>query len=148
MSEIEYKIELLKILNENSESIIIKLNKVLKIIPKNTQEIELQIFPDQDGEGTFSIQFSLLGKDLYVLNKSIKEYATIFDVIHTPSGLNPNVPLMDPFDTEFEVNDVLVDIVAEWIEKIWKSVNTNEIKLPIIIVADEGYGKKTPKKLQ
>lgn len=148
MNEIEYKIELLKILDKNSENTILKLNKILNYIPKNTKEIELIIFPDQDGEGTFSIQFSLLGKDLYILNKSIKEYANIFDVIHTPSGLNPNVPLMDPFDTEFEVNDVLVDIVVEWLEKIWKSVKINGIKLPIMIVADEGYGKSTPKKIQ
>ena len=147
MNELEYKTELMQILNEHSESVILKLNKVLNIIPKNAQSIELQIFPDQDGEGTFGVQFSLLGKDLYVLNKSIKEYANIFDVIHTSSGLNPNVPLMDPFDVEFEVNDVLTDTVAEWLERIWKSTNTNRIKIPVMIVADEGYGKKTPKKI-
>jgi hypothetical protein len=71
------------------------------------------IFPDQDGEGTFGVRVSLTGPDLYVLNKAIEEFADIIDVKHTPTGLEPNVPLMDPFDSNFEVNDALSDVVGD-----------------------------------
>jgi len=148
MNEIEYQIELLKILNEHSEKTILKINKVLEVLPNGVQSIELQIFPDLDGEGPFGIQFSLIGRDLYHLNNLIKEYASLFNVKHASSGLTPAVPLMDPFDSKFEVNDVLVDTVSEWLSALCQKSNLNNFNIPVIIVTDEGYGKNMPKIIQ
>jgi len=107
MEQNEYKVELRKVLDENSTRAIKRLNSTLKIIPEKSKSIELIIFPDQDGEGTFGVRVSLTGSDSYILNKAIEGSADIIDVKHTPSGLEPNVPMMDPFDSNFEVNDTL-----------------------------------------
>ena len=147
MEENEYKIELRKVLDENSADAIKRLNCTLQALPDKANSIELMIFPDQDGEGTFGIRMSLTGPDLYALNRMIEDTADIFNVKHTPNGLEPNVPLMDPFDSNFEVNDTLSDIVGEWLESIWNQVEVGNINLPVTVVADEGYGTKLPIKL-
>ena len=147
MEEIEYKSELRRVLDENSKVALTNLNATLRAIPKSAKSIELMIFPDQDGEGTFSVSVSLTGTDLYVLNNSIKETAELISVIHTPNGLQPNVPLMDPFDSEFEVNDALCDVVGKWLETIWINSEKHLTNLAVTIVADEGYGQSLPIKL-
>lgn len=147
MEEKEYSIALRNVLDENSTIVLKKLNTVLKSIPEKTKSIEIVVFPDQDGEGTFDIRLTLTGPDLYVLNKAIQDSADLFDVIHTSEGLKPSVPLMDPFDSSFEVNNVLADVVAEWIQSIWNQSDKDHIEIPVYIVAEDDYGMNLPFKL-
>ena len=147
MEENEYKIELRKVLDENSSTVLVNLNKTLRSLPEKTKSVELMIFADQDGEGTFGVRVSLSGPDLYVLNKAIEDSADLINVIHTPEGLKPNVPLMDPFNSSFEVNDVLSDVVGDWLKTVWKKANNENINLPVTIIADEDYGMDLPIKL-
>ena len=112
MGEEEYKTKLRKILEENSETAIGKLELVFQELPQKSKRADLIIFPDQDGEGTFTVRVSISGPDLFVLNKAIEANACLIEVQHTPNGLEPNVPLMDPFNCSFEVNDALADVVG------------------------------------
>ncbi|UTW66174.1 hypothetical protein KFE94_16210 [bacterium SCSIO 12643] len=144
MEENEYKIELRKVLDENSSNAVKNLNETIQSLPEKTKRIDLTIFPDQDGEGTFGVRVSLSGPDLYVLNKAIEKSADLINVIHTPEGLSPNVPLMDSFDSSFEVNDVLSDVVGDWLKSIWNQVDHKSINLPVAIIADEDYGITLP----
>ncbi len=148
MEENEYRIELRKVLDENSVNAIQRLNTTFQALPDKVKSIELMIFPDQEGEGTFGVRVSLTGPDLYGLNKAIEEFADIIDVKHTSTGLEPNVPMMDPFDSSFEVNDTLSDVVGDWLESIWNQIDTRNVNLPVTIVADEGYGMNLPIKLK
>ena len=102
------------------------------------------IFPDQDGEGTFAVRATLNGPDLYVLNKEIEDIAEIIGVEYGERSLIPPVPHMDAFNSNFEVNDVLADVVGEWLEMIWKKGNVKEFKKSVTICADEDYGMKLP----
>ncbi|RED92854.1 DUF6389 family protein [Marinoscillum furvescens] len=147
MEETEYKSKLRRVLDENSKVALTNLNATLRTIPKAAKSIELMIFPDQDGEGTFSVSVSLTGPDLYILNSSINETSELISVIHTPNGLQPKVPLMDPFDSEFEVKDALCDVLGEWLETIWINSDKHLTNLAVTIVADEGYGQSLPIKL-
>lgn len=147
MKENEYRIELRKVLDENSSTALKNLNATLQSLPEKTKSIELIIFPDQDGEGTFSVRISLSGPDLYVLNKSIKNTADLIKVIYTPEGLKPRVPLMDPFNSDFEVNDVLCDVVIEWLKSIWNQTEHQHINLPVTILVDEASGMSLPVEL-
>ena len=147
MNEGEYKIALREVLDLHSQAAIDSLNKVLEALPEKTKEIDLMIFPDQDGEGTFSVDVSLSGSDLYVLNKAIEDYSSLLKVVYSPSGLEPNVPLMDPFDSEFEVNDALCDAVAVWLVEVWAKSKMQHISLPVTIVSDDSYGITLPKRL-
>lgn len=82
-----------------------RLSQIIKHLPAKTCSIDVNVFPDQDGEGTFTIRVGLDGPDLYVLNKAIDEWADLFDVRHTSTGLEPPVPLVEPGAEGFEVND-------------------------------------------
>lgn len=148
MEQNEYRIKLRKVLDENSLSAVRNLNVTIQSLPEKTKSIEIVIFPDQDGEGTFGVQVSLSGPDLHVLNKTIEDSANLINVIHTPNGLKPNVPLMDSFDSSFEVNDVLCDVVADWLTLIWKKSDNKTIDLPVTIIGDDGYGTNLPIKLR
>ena len=147
MEERQYRTELRKVLDENSTIVINKLNATLQTLPKKSKSIELMIFPDQDGEGTFDVRVSLSGPDLYVLNEKVKDSAGLINVKNTPTGLEPRIPLIDPFNSEFEVNDTLVDVVSDWLKSIWQQAETRNISLPVTILADEGYGRNLPIKL-
>ena len=137
--------ELREVLNSHSAMVIDLINSTLVSLPQKTEEIELVISPDQDGEGTFSVNISLSGPDLYVLNKSIEKTAELFNVRHTPDGLEPPVPLMDPFEEEFEVNDTLCHTVFEWLEELWIRVKKENVNLPVTVTAEEYYGTMLPK---
>ena len=56
--------------------------------------------------------------------------------------------MMDPFNSSFDINDVLVDVVGNWVKSIWDIISTENIKLPVTILADEGYGTTLPIKLK
>ncbi len=147
MEESEYKFELRKVLDENSSFALKNLNATLQSLPEKTKSIELMIFPHQDGEGTFGVRVSLSGPDLYVLNKAIQDSADLINVIHTPEGLKPGVPMVDPFNCSFEVNDILSDVVGDWLKSVWGKSNNENINLPVTIVADEDSGMNLPIKL-
>ncbi|MDW3194668.1 MAG: DUF6389 family protein [Cytophagales bacterium] len=147
MNEEEYRKALLEVLIGLEQQVIDQLKLAIQRLPEKTRGIELMIFPDQDGEGTFSLRVVLEGPDSFVLNKAISDYADLISVRHTSGGLVPEVPLMDPFDVEFEVNDVLSDVIGDWLSKVWENVDNTALKLPVTIVADEEYGHDLPMQL-
>ena len=73
--------------------------------------------------------------------------ADTIEVKNTPNGFEPNVPMMDSYDSTFEVNEVLSNVVGEWLKSIWNQSEISKINLPVTIVADEGYGTILPIKL-
>ena len=68
------------------------LTALIAALPPKAREIHIVVFPDQDGEGTFSVVASLEGPDLFVLNKAIEGHRYLFDVRHTEDGIEPEVP--------------------------------------------------------
>ncbi|MCE7995699.1 MAG: hypothetical protein HEP71_27215 [Roseivirga sp.] len=147
MEEDDYIIELRRVLDENSAVAVNNLNLTIQSLPEKTHSIVLMISPDQDGEGTFGVRVSISGPDLYVLNKAIKSTADLINIIHTPEGVKPNVPLMDPDDSSFEVNDILSDEVGDWLKSVWDQADNDSINLPVTIESDEGYVMNLPIRL-
>ena len=140
----QYQRILLKVLGEHSVAAKQKIAGLIRKLPAKAVQIEFGIFPDQDGEGTFSVVISLDGPDNYVLNKAIEEFRTIFDVLHTPAGFVPDLPMFDPDKSEFDVNDVIVDSAAIWIKDLWDDTALGVSPIPGLIFGDEGYGTTTP----
>ena len=95
----------------------------------------------------FSIVVHLEGPDSYSLNKAIDGHQYLFDVRFEDGELTPKVPLFDPFDTEFEVNDVIVDTSVIWLKEIWSKLDDLSHTLSVTIFGDEGYGTQTPAKI-
>lgn len=144
MNEEDYIAELTVALAKQSDSTGSKIAPLLANLPEKAQRLELVIFCSQDGEGDFTVRASLDGPDLSVLNTAIEPHAELLSVRHTPSGFEPYVPMVDPFDTEFEVNDALSDCVAKWLSDIWHRSGPHEVSIPVAIVAHDGYGQTTP----
>ena len=142
-----YSAELLKILKAHSDQAIKTLNAVDEILPEKVSGIMLGIHPNQEPDGMFAILIHLEGPDLYVLNKAIDAHRYLFNVKFVDGRLTPQVPMFDPFESDIEVNDVIVDTALLWLEEIWMAFDGKMKKIPTQVFGEEGYGTKTPKRL-
>jgi len=144
MDESQYRTELKSVLAAETDRARERLRSVLAAIPAAAQELEFEIFPDQDGEGTFSVSAGVVARDLYVLNKALGPHRVLFDVVHMPEGLVPPVPLVDPATSSFDARDVVVDCAAEWLHDLWVSLGSPAVGLPVTIRGHDGFGTLTP----
>jgi hypothetical protein len=142
MNEQEFINALQAELKKHSAGVVEKWKKVLSILPDETKAVEVIISPTQDGDGIFDIFVSLDGPDLYVLNKKIRDHFQLFSPVHTSDGVDTYIPEVDPFDVDFEVNDVVVDTVMPWLEGLWAEVSAEEVSVPVCIYGEEGYGSR------
>ncbi|CAL2075947.1 conserved hypothetical protein [Tenacibaculum sp. 190524A05c] len=147
MTEKDYISKLKGALEQYFPISVKNLNRVLENLPEKTKELDIIIFPSQDTDGIFSIQVSLSGPDLYVLNKSIESISDVLDVSNVEEELLPDVPVVDDLDIDYDLNKTLVSIVSEWISDVWEAVNKEDLKLPVTFFAYEDYGLDLPKKL-
>lgn len=144
MTRDEFVRSLRAVLEGHSRVAAERILQTLGSIPAAARGLDFQIMPSQEGDGPFSVSASLEGPDLYVLNKAIGGCASIFAVVHTGTGLDPPVPMVDPDDVEFEVNDTIVDVAAEWLQQVWRGLEIPAEGIPVRIVGEEGWGTKTP----
>lgn len=143
-----YQKELLAILRAHSEQALITLQALDTVLPEKTSAIQIGIHPNQEQDGTFTVMIHLDGPDLYVLNKAIEAYRTLFDVQYGEEGeLEPEVPLFNSFNPPFEVNDVIVDTCFLWLEELWKSYGGTKSNIPAEVFGEDGYGSEEFKAL-
>lgn len=147
MNRQDYQAALRRVLDQHSDKAQARLTALIAALPEKAREIHVGIFPDQDGEGTFSVVVSLEGPDLYVLNKAVDAHRTLFDVRHTASGVTPAVPMFGLDEPDFVVQDAIVDTAADWIEALWANVGRGKSPLPGLIYGDEDAGTSMPREL-
>ena len=140
--------ELSSELAKHSGSMASSLKDLFANIPENTREIHIEVFASQDGDGMFSVYVSLEGPDLYVLNKSIERYASLFEPKYVGTTIKPYIPTVDPFEFDFEVNDVVVDCVANWIKSVWERPMVLASNVRVIVVGHDSFGTVTPFELR
>ena len=51
---------------------------------------------------------------------------------------------MDPFDVEYEVNDIVIDSAAKWLQEVWASLGNIVCSIPVVVVGHDDYGTLTP----
>jgi hypothetical protein len=144
MTQSEYKAELLRILRAHAAAARATLAALIAALPPKAREIHFVVFPDQDGEGTFSVVASLEGPDLFVLNKAIEGHRYLFDVRHTEDGIEPEVPLFASDEAGFNVQDVIVDTAMQWVAELWEAGGQGRSPLPALVYGEEGYGTLEP----
>ncbi|HEY9316472.1 hypothetical protein J2732_005844 [Achromobacter deleyi] len=148
MNQQDYQAALRRVLDQHFHTAQTRLAALIAALPEKAREIHVGIFPDQDGEGTFSVVVSLEGPDLYVLNKAVDAHRTLFDVRHTATGVTPAVPMFASDGAGFVVQDVIVDTAADWVEALWASVGRGKSPLPGLVYGDDDYGTTMPRALQ
>lgn len=146
MNQQDYQAALRRVLDAHTDGALRTLRELFPRLPEKAREIQFGIFPDQDGEGTFSIVIGLDGPDLYVLNKAIDGHRHLFDVVHGEDGVSPRVPLFAR-EPGFCVQDAIADTAADWLEALWEQGGRAVSPLPACIYADEDYGATTPRSL-
>ncbi|RJL00687.1 hypothetical protein C9E82_23425 [Paracoccus siganidrum] len=90
----------------------------------------------------FTVMLHLDGPDLFVLNKAISDFRSLFSVRIVHGAVTPDVPLFDPFDQPFSVNDAIVDIVMVWLKEVWATFGGMNVRLPVTIEGEDGFGSK------
>lgn len=146
MNQHDYHSALRRELDAHTDAALRVLAGLFPRLPEKAREIQFGIFPDQDGEGAFSVVIGLDGPDLYVPNKAIEGHRHLFDVVHGETGLTPPVPMFGR-DPGFCVQDVIADTAADWIEALWERGGRKVSPLPACIYADDDYGTTTPRSL-
>jgi hypothetical protein len=147
MTEHEFKTEFDAALVRHSDAARAKILHLLETLPERATQLDFVVFPSQDGDGFFTIRASVEGPDLYLINRAIESHADLLDTKYTESGVEPPIPIVDPFDVEFAVNDLLVDCVARWLHHVWQSLGNVLCRVPVFVVGDDDFGSVTPLEL-
>lgn len=146
MTRDEYIVAVDTVLQPRTRDAAAVLGHALKLLPAKTRSVELMIFVDDDGEGFLNVQVYLEGPDLFILNKAIAEYCSLFSVTMQESGFEPPLPLMCS-STDFSVCDVLTDCAAKWLRSVWQHTEKGDLSLPVFVYAHLDYGSIPPMKL-
>ena len=141
-----YASALHQVLSQHNTHALDQMTALVQHLPPRATELHFGVHPDQDGTGTFTVMAHVIGPDQYVLNKAVAAYRVIFDVKMTATGLTPAVPMMDNFSLPYEVNDVIVDTVADWLAaRVTDLPQKPAVKMTVF--GDEGYGTTAPRNL-
>ncbi|MFC9516865.1 DUF6389 family protein [Nocardiaceae bacterium NPDC056970] len=143
MDRDEYLSTLAAVLDRHTDAAAAKLTAILDALPAEATELCIDVFPDQDGEGTFDIWVRLEGPDYFALNKPIDAHRHLFGIVYTEDGVEPDVPLMSR-NAPFVVEDAVVDAAANWLTELWSRVGAPHSPLPWLVDGEDGCGTVTP----
>lgn len=142
-----YSIALAGILDAHMQKAKETLTVALSKLPQETKELQFGIHPNQEPDGMFSVILHLVGPNLFTLNKAINGHRVLFDVRFVDGKIKPDVPMLDPFDQPFSVNNAIVETAASWLEKIWDTIDRKADCPPTLIFGEDGWGEGMPKRL-
>ena len=146
MQEQEYIQAVSSVLARHTERAVAQLRLGLDALPGKARAVTIHVMVDQGTEGFLTVRLGVDGPDLYVLNKAIAPYASLFSTVMTETGLSPDLPLME--GDEFDVGDVLTDCAARWVREVWQQAGHAANGLPVAVISPEGYGQSLPVFLQ
>ncbi len=136
MLKTEYIQQVKEILNNLSTTVSAKIKVLLENIPTGTQQLDIVISISDELDGYFQIFASVSGQNLYILNKQIEPYSQILATEYTEIGFQPNFPMVNHNCIDFQLDNVLAEIVSTWLNKLILALDYQSIKLPIIISDD------------
>ncbi|MUL80214.1 MULTISPECIES: DUF6389 family protein [unclassified Mycolicibacterium] len=140
----EYCQLLARALAAHSEQAASRLQAIVASLPEAAIGIEVGVFADQDGEGTFDVSVALAGPDSYVLNQAITAHRELFTFNHDNTA-EIDLPMFASRGAGFCVQDVIVDAAADWVESLWSAGIGDRSQVGCVISGDEDYGTTTPR---
>jgi hypothetical protein len=146
MTSEEYRETIQATLATHSESALAKLTAIKQSMPEKAKGVAIGIHPGQSEEGFFDVVVHLDGPDLFVLNKAINAHRFLFEVKVVDGEVTPDVPMFEPDEVNFSVNDLIVDTCMEWVELLW--LQLGGIGRPALVFGEEGYGSLGSKPLR
>ena len=143
-TEQEFVADLTQVLSRYTDTVRVKITRLLSNLPDQAIHLNFEVFASQDADGFFTIRANLDGPNLYVFNQAIASYAALFDTHYAETGIEPTIPLVDPFDVDYPVNDIIVDCTANWLKDVWQSLVDMKCTIPVMIIGHDDYGTVTP----
>ncbi len=140
MDEQTYRRRLREVLDPHTDAAATRLGAIATAIRDlPVRGVVVDVFCDQDGEGTFDVWARLDGPDLFALNRAVDDHRHLFGVVQDEEGVEPEVPSFGARGAPFELEPVLVDVVAGWIADVWGAA-VGEVSVPWEVGSPEGYG--------
>lgn len=139
MDEDDYRRALLSMLRDHSAAAEGKLREIDQRMPDKARRINIVVHLPQDVDGAFSVMVHLDGPDLHALNVPIRDVSELFGVRNGPKGFSPPVPMFDPFDLPFDVNDAIVGTAIAWLQEVWMAFGGTRARLPATAQGEDGF---------
>ena len=130
-------------LERHSEALIAEIKKMLsKPVHPDVSEIQVEVFPDEYGDGYASIEMYFDGR-----NKKIDRKDQSFFPGRSLSFAKyvDDLPMTDieAYEDGFSVADVTVDLVKQWFASCWEAAGGRVYKLPVKLAGHEDFGDGT-----
>ncbi|WP_337192388.1 DUF6389 family protein [Streptomyces sp. YIM 132580] len=113
-----YRAELRRVLDTVSPDVARRLAAIRDTATERTDGVVIDVFPDQDGEGTFAVWARFEGSDAFALDRRLGDDRQLLAVVHSETGWTPPVPDRPASWSAARLGDVLFDVVAEWIDAL------------------------------
>ncbi|MGG7565756.1 DUF6389 family protein [Rhodovulum sp. DZ06] len=147
MDEARYRAALRGILDAHSGAALEKLRGLSRDLPEAARGLSILVHVPQDPEGMFDVAAHLDGPDLHALNKAVAAHRDLFGVRFESGVLVPDVPMFDPFDQAFDVNEVITRVALDWIAALWAAFGGLSRPIPVIAAGVDHHGPETPLRL-
>ena len=146
MTESEFIAELTAVLDRQSDAVRTQIPLLLATFARrcNTPR-HAPSSPRRTATVFFTVRASVDGPNLYVINKSMRRSRRPFLTQNTSEdGVQPPIPIVDCFDVDYPVNDIVVDCAAKWLQTVWRSIGDIKCGIPVVIVGHDDFGTVTP----
>lgn len=118
MNSVEYRDALRAVLDAASPSVAAGLSTIHRAATARVDGVLLEVFLDQDAEGTFSIWARFDGADGFTLDRQLGDERELFSVIWGEEEWEPPVPPRPVDWSRQMLTDTIIDVVAEWISPL------------------------------
>ncbi|MCW2288460.1 DUF6389 family protein [Leucobacter luti] len=118
MGSIEYRDALKAVLDAESQTLTARLSVLHSAAAVGADGVLIEVFVDQDAEGPFGVWARFEGADAFSLDRQLGDDRELFAVIWGEEGWEPAVPSRPSDWSRAHLADVIVEVVAEWINPL------------------------------
>jgi hypothetical protein len=115
---VAYRDALRAVLDAVSQPTAVRLSVLHRAAAVGVNGVLIEVFVDQDAEGPFGVWVRFEGADSFSLDRQLGDERELFGVIWGEEGWEPAVPSRPAEWSREQLADVIVDVVAEWIDPL------------------------------
>ncbi|WP_407360360.1 DUF6389 family protein [Microbacterium sp. LBN7] len=118
MGTVEYRDALRAVLDQASKSTAARLSVLHRAATAGVDGVLIDVFVDQDAEGPFGVWARFEGADSFGLDRQLGDERELLGVIWGEEGWEPAVPSRPREWSRAQLEDAIVEVVAEWIDPL------------------------------
>lgn len=118
MGTVDYRAALRAVLDSASQSTADRLSMLHRAATTGADGVRIDVFLDQDAEGPFGVWARFEGADSFNLDRQLGDERELFGVIWGEEGWEPPVPSRPAGWSREQLEDAIVEVVAEWIDPL------------------------------